>query len=73
MKVTPILEVKRSFLSQFDCGEDALNEYIKRFARKNDRLGIGRTYVLLNNNRVLGYYTVSMAQIAFESLPDSSS
>lgn len=72
MEVKPISEIKPSLLTKFDCGVEELNTYLKRFAKKNDKLGIGRTYVLLKNARVLGFYTVGMAQIEFNALPKSS-
>ena len=72
MEVTPISDIKPSLLSKFDCGADELNTYLKRFAKKNDKLGIGRTYVLLYKTRALGFYTVSMAQIEFKALPKPS-
>lgn len=69
MEVKPISDTKPSQLSKFDCGAEKLNTYLKRFAKKNDKLGIGRTYVLLDKARALGFYTVSMAQIEFKALP----
>lgn len=69
MEVKPISDIKPSQFSKFDCGVEELNTYLKRFAKKNDKIGIGRTYVLIDNARSLGFYTVSMAQIEFKSLP----
>lgn len=72
MEVKPISDIKPSQLSKFDCGAEELNTYLKRFAKKNDKLGIGRTYVLLDKAHALGFYTVSMAQIEFKALPKST-
>ncbi len=61
-----------SVRGQFDCGDRFLNEYLRRFARQNDRRGTtARTYVAIpaGGRRVLGYYTVSAAQIAFDEVP----
>ena len=69
MEVKPISHIKPSQLSKFNCGVEELNTYLKRFAKKNDKLGIGRTYVLIENSQAIGYYTVSMAQIEVKSLP----
>ncbi|MBI3258295.1 MAG: GNAT family N-acetyltransferase [Ignavibacteriae bacterium] len=68
MEIEAISKLKPSQIAHFDCGVEELNFYLKRFAKKNDRLGIGRTYVLLDQVKAIGYYTVSMAQIEFESL-----
>lgn len=72
MEVKAISDIKPSLLSKFDCGVEELNTYLKRFAKKNDKLGIGRTYILLNKARALGFYTVSMAQIEFKAIPKPS-
>lgn len=70
MEVKPIADIKPSLISKFDCGIEELNTYLKRFAKKNDKLGIGRTYVLLNKINVAGFYTLSMAQVEFNPLPE---
>jgi len=72
MEVKPISDIKPSLLSKFDCGVEELNIYLKRFAKKNDKLGVGKTYVLLGKACALGFYTVSMAQIEFKTLPKPS-
>lgn len=72
MEVRPILDINSSLFSHFDCGVEDLNLYFRRFAKKNDKLGIGRTYVLLKEAKVVGYYTVSMGQIEYQSLPQPS-
>lgn len=54
----------------FDCGEEALNSYLRRYARQNHERNIARTFVFVDkNNRVLGYYSLASASIEFESLP----
>ncbi|OKH40151.1 GNAT family N-acetyltransferase [[Phormidium ambiguum] IAM M-71] len=56
----------------FDCGVPELNEYLKKYARQNDRRGIAKTFVAISegeNKDVAGYYSVGMAEIKRESLP----
>jgi len=55
----------------FDCGHPFLNEYLRQFARQNDDNGIARAFVMLpeQGNPVVGYYTLSAAEIAFENIP----
>ncbi|MFB2934141.1 GNAT family N-acetyltransferase [Aerosakkonemataceae cyanobacterium BLCC-F154] len=56
----------------FDCGVPELNEYLKKYARQNDRRGIAKTFVAISedgNRDVYGYYSVGMAEIKRESLP----
>jgi ribosomal protein S18 acetylase RimI-like enzyme len=55
---------------EFDCGEDVLNGYLRRYARQNHERNIARTFVAVDaQDRVLGYYSLSSASIEFESLP----
>jgi GNAT superfamily N-acetyltransferase len=57
----------------FDCGEPALNDYIKRHARQNQDRGIGRTYVAAEADgvRVFGFYTIASASIRPRDLAES--
>ena len=52
----------------FDCGEEKLNEYLKKYARQNELRNISRTFLLLNNFEVMGYYTLSTAEISWNSI-----
>ena len=55
----------------FDCGVEALNVYLSRYARQNHEKNIARTFVAVDSdNRVFGYYSLASASIEFESLPD---
>jgi len=56
----------------FDCGKPELNDYLLRFARQNDEKNIARTFVALNQeDKVIGFYSLSTASIGFETLPDA--
>lgn len=56
-------------LQSFDCGEEKLNIFLHSFAKQNDARGLGRTFLLIENDEVIGFYTLSSAQIEFGSLP----
>ena len=57
----------------FDCGYSELNEYLRRYAVKNDRLSIGKSFLALTDKGELaGYFTVSTAQIAADALPEET-
>lgn len=58
--------------THFDCGEPALDEYLRRYARQNDARGLGRTYVAVRpgEERVLGYYTLSSGCVTFDAVPE---
>ena len=57
-------------IKDFDCGDESLNTYLTRYAKKNDRLSISRTFVAGIEKAVVGYISLSNAQISAESLPD---
>ncbi|MEZ5499934.1 MAG: GNAT family N-acetyltransferase [Steroidobacteraceae bacterium] len=58
----------------FDCGVPALNDYLRKFASQHRRRGVSQTFVLVDDSaptEVLGYYTLSAAQLEAESLSDA--
>lgn len=57
---------------EFDCGEESLNEFLKKYARQNSEKGFGRTFVavLPEGNEVLGYYTLSSGSVSFENFEE---
>jgi ribosomal protein S18 acetylase RimI-like enzyme len=58
--------------AEFRCGDEELDEYLRRFARQNDERSIARTFVaaLPGTTVVLGYYSVRAGAVAFEALPE---
>lgn len=58
-------------VAKFDCGITALNDYLIKFATQHRRRGISQTYVLADSllpTVVLGYYTLSPAQIDVDEI-----
>lgn len=55
----------------FDCGEESLNDFLKRFARQNNEKGLGRTYVAIKGNEphIYGYYTIASGALSFDTIP----
>ncbi len=56
----------------FDCGEDNLNTYLKRYARQNHESGGAKCFVATPREtpaRILGFYTLSPASIEFNRAP----
>jgi len=52
-------------LSEFDCGEPLLNDWLKRRALANQTSGASRTFVVVDNRqRVIGYYAVAAGAVA---------
>ncbi len=60
-------------VENFDCGDDALNNYLKRHAWTNQEKSlIGVSYVALDEDApraVLGYFTVAMASVPRNAFP----
>lgn len=58
----------------FECGVPALDDYIRRFAEQHRRHGISSVYVLTDSAQpelVLGYYTLSAAEVDGQRLSDA--
>ena len=55
----------------FDCGDQALNQFLHRHARQSHEKGGAKTYLAVSdsNEKVLGYYSLSPASIAYERAP----
>jgi len=45
----------------FDCGVEALNNYLKFYANQHSKKDLTRTYVLSENSKILGFYTITMS------------
>ncbi len=60
-------------VENFDCGDDALNNYLKRNAWTNQqKISIGVSYVAADENAplfVLGYFTLAMASVPRDAFP----
>ncbi len=68
------LEAKRHDRTGFDCGVEPLNRYLKTLAGQHRVKGIATTFVLVETerpSRILGYYSLSAASLAFERLTDA--
>jgi GNAT superfamily N-acetyltransferase len=57
----------------FDCGEEALNEFLLRYARKSHELGGAKTFLAIDaadNKTVLGFYSLSPASVEYALTPE---
>lgn len=65
-----LLEKKHN-RKEFDCGNEELNQYLRKYARQNDSKGISKAFVAVRPNTLSaidGYYTISSSLIEFSSL-----
>ena len=50
-------------VERFDCGEPALNDYLQRRARDDQRAGKSRTFVAIRSGRVVAFFSLAAASI----------
>jgi GNAT superfamily N-acetyltransferase len=69
-----LLQTKRHDRAGFACGEPALDVYLQKQATQHHRDGVSTTHVLVDDSapeRILGFYTLSAAQMMLTDLPES--
>ena len=65
-----IQKLDRSHMVEsFDCGHEALNRYIARFALINQSSGSAQTYVAIIDEKVIGYYSLAVGAVAHAEAP----
>jgi len=60
--------------TEFHCGREALDDYIRRYASQDVKRGLARVFVALPENsprRVAGYFSLSAASVSATTLPDA--
>lgn len=65
----PVLLDKHHVVTDFDCGEDSLNEYLKNYAYINNQNHSSRTYVACKDQQVAGYYTITPGAVSGKEVP----
>jgi len=53
----------------FDCGQDELNRFLKRFALANQAAHAAQTYVTCRARRVVGYYSLAVGSVRRDDSP----
>jgi GNAT superfamily N-acetyltransferase len=56
-------------LSGFQSGETTLDDWLRRHALSNEETGASRTYVVIANKKVVGYYTLAVGAVAHAEAP----
>jgi GNAT superfamily N-acetyltransferase len=57
-------------LDKFDCGREALNRFLIRYAFQGQQAGASQTYVALADDAVVGYYTLVVGQVEYTDAPE---
>jgi len=71
--VTPlrIEKLQRSHaVDEFDCGREALNRFLARYAFQNQQAGASQTYIAVADDAVVGYYTLVVGQVEYVAAPE---
>jgi GNAT superfamily N-acetyltransferase len=63
---------KRHNRKDFDCGDNQLNEYLKRLARQSHEKGGSKTFLAIDDasKKIIGFYSLSPACVAYERAPE---
>jgi GNAT superfamily N-acetyltransferase len=59
--------------SAFDCGDEALNEFLRRYARQSHERGGAKTFLAIadaDNKTILGFYSLSPASVDYARAPE---
>jgi GNAT superfamily N-acetyltransferase len=64
---------KRHDREAFDCGEEALNEFLRRYARRSHELGGAKTFLAIDDadhKTIHGFYSLSPASVECTRTPE---
>jgi predicted N-acetyltransferase YhbS len=53
-----------------DCGKEDLNRFLDRHAWQNQQAGASQTYVAVEGEAVVGYYTLAVGEVAYDDAAD---
>ena len=70
--ISVVLDKKKHDRKYFDCGVDALNNYLRLMASQQSTKDNTRTYILENTSdtkKIIGYYTLTMTSLDLSTLP----
>jgi GNAT superfamily N-acetyltransferase len=65
----PVLLTAEHDVGSFSCGNFNLDNWLKTRAFPNQNTGASRTYVLLDSNRVIGFYALASGGVAASEAP----
>ncbi|MDB5453666.1 MAG: family N-acetyltransferase [Caulobacteraceae bacterium] len=66
-----IEKLRRDHLVEaFDCGREALNRFLVRHAMQSQQAGASTTYVALDGQEVVGFYSLAVGQVEHADAPE---
>jgi GNAT superfamily N-acetyltransferase len=54
----------------FRCGQEELDRFLIRFALVNQLAGAAQTYVAIDGDEIVGYYSLAVGEVAYGDAPD---
>lgn len=57
-------------VESFDCGDEALNRFLVRYALPNQQANASQTYVGLADDEVVGFTTLVVGEVAYDDAPE---
>lgn len=54
----------------FDCGQEDLNRFLIRYALQGQQAGASQTYLALDGDRVVGFYSLVVGQVDYDEAPE---
>jgi predicted GNAT family N-acyltransferase len=69
-----VLDVRLHDRAAFHCGVPALDDYLHKYAAQQNAKGLSTVFVMVDNkapSKILGFYTLSAAQIDVQQLSDT--
>ncbi len=64
------LDAAKHNRKDFDCGVNALNVYLQQQANQDQKRNLTRIYVLAENAKIMGYYSISGHSVSRDTLPN---
>jgi GNAT superfamily N-acetyltransferase len=64
---------RQHYRDAFDCGEEALNDFLRRHARKSHELGGAKTFLAMDDadgKTILGFYSLAPASVDYALTPE---
>ena len=58
--------VRAHAVESFDCGSEALNRFLIRYALQNQMASSSTTYLALEGSAVAGFYTLAVGQVEYD-------
>jgi GNAT superfamily N-acetyltransferase len=58
----------------FDCGDEAMNDFLQRYARQSHELGGAKTFVAIDNTdnkTILGFYSLAPGALTYADTPET--